>query len=57
MDYWAATLKTPAPLIAQVHRSKTGEPAGFRSTTTRDGAAALTKQLSLWLLARHDLIA
>ena len=57
VDYWAAAFKTPAPSIAQVHRSKTGEPAGFRSSTTADGAAALTKQLTLWLLARHDLIA
>lgn len=57
VDYWATTYKTPAPSIAQVHRSSNGDAAGFRSTTTPEGAAALTKQLTLWLLARHDLIA
>jgi hypothetical protein len=66
VGYWAETLEVVPPSVAIVGWSRVDEDSraaaperqflGFRAGTTPEGAAMLTRLLTLWLLSRDDRI-
>lgn len=56
VSYWAGLYEEQPPALIQTHWRVAGEAQGFRAGVTAEGASALVRTATTWLLARQDRI-
>lgn len=57
VSYWAGVYQVAPPATMQVRWARDREVTGFRASTPPEDACPPTQLATLWLLARHDLLA